>query len=79
MAGVANIAKCFEKFSDTFSPKIVADLNGQQVKLASDKRLATNQQHGLGYIPGQVAQAGGFTSSENRDDHNTKPERSASR
>ena len=34
MAGVVNIEKCFEKFSDTFSPKIVAELNGQHVKLA---------------------------------------------
>ena len=28
-----NIAKCFEEFEDLFSPKIVADLNGQQVML----------------------------------------------
>jgi len=28
-----DIAAAFAKFSDTFSPKIVADLNGQQVKL----------------------------------------------
>ena len=28
-----NIEVAFSKFSDTFSPKIVADLNGQQVKL----------------------------------------------
>jgi len=34
MKGVVNIEKCFEKFSDTFSPKIVAELNGQHVKLA---------------------------------------------
>jgi len=34
MAGVVNIEACFEKFSDTFSPKIVSELNGQHVKLA---------------------------------------------
>jgi mannose-6-phosphate isomerase-like protein (cupin superfamily) len=28
-----NIAEAFSRFADTFSPKIVADLNGQQVKL----------------------------------------------
>jgi mannose-6-phosphate isomerase-like protein (cupin superfamily) len=28
-----SIEAAFSKFSDTFSPKIVADLNGQQVKL----------------------------------------------
>ena len=28
-----NIAAAFSRFADTFSPKIVADLNGQQVKL----------------------------------------------
>lgn len=33
MAKVINIEKCFEKFNDTFSPKIVADLNGQHVML----------------------------------------------
>jgi mannose-6-phosphate isomerase-like protein (cupin superfamily) len=33
MATVVNIDKCFEKFSDTFSPKIVGDLNGQHVML----------------------------------------------
>ncbi len=33
MIKVVNIEKCFERFQDTFSPKIVADLNGQQVKL----------------------------------------------
>ena len=40
MAKVVNIAKCFEKFSDTFSPKIVGDLNGQLVmvvRLEGDK------------------------------------------
>jgi mannose-6-phosphate isomerase-like protein (cupin superfamily) len=30
---VVNIADCFEKFSDTFSPKIVGELNGQYVLL----------------------------------------------
>lgn len=34
MAGVVNIESCFGKFSDTFSPKIVGELNGQHVKLA---------------------------------------------
>jgi mannose-6-phosphate isomerase-like protein (cupin superfamily) len=33
MDKVINIEKCFERFSDTFSPKIVAELNGQDVKL----------------------------------------------
>ena len=33
MSKVINIAECFAKFSDTFSPKIVAELNGQHVKL----------------------------------------------
>ena len=33
MLKVVNIAACFEKFEDTFSPKIVAELNGQHVKL----------------------------------------------
>lgn len=28
-----DIAAAFAKFSETFSPKIVADLNGQQIKL----------------------------------------------
>lgn len=31
MSKVVNIEKCFEKFSDTFSPKIVGELNGQYV------------------------------------------------
>ncbi len=33
MAEVVNIERCFEKFTDTFSPKIVGELNGQHVKL----------------------------------------------
>ena len=33
MSGVVNIEKCFEKFEDLFSPKIVGELNGQHVKL----------------------------------------------
>ena len=33
MIKVVNIEKCFDKFSDLFSPKIVAELNGQHVKL----------------------------------------------
>ena len=31
MAKVVNIEKCFKKFNDTYSPKIVGDLNGQHV------------------------------------------------
>lgn len=34
MAKSVNIETCFGKFSDTFSPKIVGELNGQHVKLA---------------------------------------------
>ncbi len=34
MSKVVNIEKCFEKFNDTFSPKIIGELNGQHVKLA---------------------------------------------
>ena len=34
MKKVVNIAECFERFSDTFAPKIVGELNGQHVKLA---------------------------------------------
>ena len=40
MNKVINIEKCFEKFNDTFSPKIVGELNGQYVmvvKLEGDK------------------------------------------
>lgn len=40
MAKVVNIEKCFEKFNDTYSPKIVGDLNGQHVmvvRLEGDK------------------------------------------
>ena len=33
MTKVINIEKCFEKFNDTFSPKIVGELNGQNVML----------------------------------------------
>ncbi|HPS79715.1 MAG TPA: cupin domain-containing protein [Thermoanaerobaculaceae bacterium] len=33
MARVVNIERCFQRFSDTFSPKIVGDLNGQHVKV----------------------------------------------
>ena len=33
MPRVVNIDRCFEKFDDTYSPKIVGDLNGQHVKL----------------------------------------------
>jgi mannose-6-phosphate isomerase-like protein (cupin superfamily) len=33
MLKVVNIDACFSKFSDTFSPKIVGDVNGQHVKL----------------------------------------------
>lgn len=34
MARKVNIEECFSKFSDTFSPKIVGQLNGQHMKLA---------------------------------------------
>ena len=34
MPKAVNLERCFEMFTDTFAPKIVADLNGQQVKVA---------------------------------------------
>ena len=34
MAQKMNIEECFNRFSDTFSPKIVGELNGQHIKLA---------------------------------------------
>lgn len=40
MSKVVNIEKCFEKFSDTFSPKIVGEVNDQNVlvvRLEGDK------------------------------------------
>lgn len=40
MAKVVNIDRCFEKFNDTYSPKIIGELNGQYVmavKLEGDK------------------------------------------
>ena len=33
MIKVVNIENCFSKFSDTFSPKIVAELNDHQIKV----------------------------------------------
>jgi len=33
MVKVVNIERCFSKFSDTFTPKIVGELNGQHVKV----------------------------------------------
>lgn len=33
MTKKVNIANCFEMFDDTFSPKIIAELNGQAVKI----------------------------------------------
>ena len=33
MSKVVNIEKCFEKFSETFSPKIIGELNGQHIKV----------------------------------------------
>jgi len=33
MPRIINIQRCFELFHDTFSPKIVGELNGQHVKL----------------------------------------------
>jgi mannose-6-phosphate isomerase-like protein (cupin superfamily) len=40
MSAVVNVEKCFENFSDTYSPKIVGELNGQYVmvvRLEGDK------------------------------------------
>jgi mannose-6-phosphate isomerase-like protein (cupin superfamily) len=40
MAKVVNIEKCFARFNDIYSPKIVGDLNGQHVmvvRLEGDK------------------------------------------
>ena len=37
MSRVVNIERCFERFDDLFSPKIVGELNGQHVKLAKLK------------------------------------------
>jgi mannose-6-phosphate isomerase-like protein (cupin superfamily) len=34
MAQKMNIEECFNRFKDTFSPKIVGELNGQHIKLA---------------------------------------------
>ena len=34
MLKVVNVARCFEKFTDTYSPKIVGELNKQEIKLA---------------------------------------------
>lgn len=33
MPRIVNIERCFGKFTDTFSPKIVGELNGQHVKV----------------------------------------------
>lgn len=33
MNKIVNLDKCFDQFDDTFSPKIVGELNGQYVKL----------------------------------------------
>jgi len=33
MPQVVNVERCFARFDDTFSPKIVGELNGQHVKL----------------------------------------------
>ena len=33
MPKAVNIEECFKKFDDTFSPKIVGELNGQHVKV----------------------------------------------
>ena len=33
MAKAVNIEQCFERFADTYSPKIVGELNGQHVKV----------------------------------------------
>lgn len=37
MSKAISIDQCFTKFNDTFSPKIVAELNGQHVKLVRVK------------------------------------------
>ncbi len=40
MSKVVNVAGCFKKFDDTYSPKIIAELNGQYVlavRLEGDK------------------------------------------
>lgn len=34
MSQVVNIERCFGKFTDTYSPKIIGECNGQQIKLA---------------------------------------------
>jgi mannose-6-phosphate isomerase-like protein (cupin superfamily) len=34
MPRAVSLEKCFQKFDDLFSPKVVGELNGQQVKLA---------------------------------------------
>jgi mannose-6-phosphate isomerase-like protein (cupin superfamily) len=31
---VVNLAECFDRFTETFTPKIVGELNGQHVKVA---------------------------------------------
>ena len=49
MSKAVNIEHCFGKFNDTFSPKIVGELNGQNVKLArleGDKVRRTRTQRG---------------------------------
>ncbi len=33
MPKVVNIESCFTKFTDTFSPKVICELNGQHVKV----------------------------------------------
>jgi len=33
MLKVVNLEKCYTKFSDTFSPKIIGELNGQHIKV----------------------------------------------
>jgi len=33
MADVVNIQACFERFTDTYSPKIGGELNGHHVKV----------------------------------------------
>ena len=50
MAKAVNIEECFEKFTDTFSPKIVGELNGQLimvVRLEGDKVLPSSDGQGL--------------------------------
>ena len=60
MNKVVNIEKCFEKFNDTFSPKIIGELNGQYVmvvKCEGDKvpwHIHENEDEMFWVIEGQL-------------------------